>query len=116
MILCPSLKKCIPPGGKFRVHRFEFLILALQHRGADITPYPPYPLVVEGIVINVLPSEIKEHFDAPDQLEGFIAYVLGISKEEKFGNTDLALVIFGFGEEDIEDQNKDWRIFYSKRS
>jgi len=52
---------------------------------------------------KIVIPEIKEHFNGPDKLEDFITYVLGISKEEKFRNTDLALVVFGFGEEDIED-------------
>ncbi|MFQ6032913.1 MAG: hypothetical protein ACE5K2_08340, partial [Candidatus Zixiibacteriota bacterium] len=47
--------------------------------------------------------EVKEHFDGPDKLKDFIKYVLDISKKEGFGKTDLALVVFSFGEEDIED-------------
>jgi len=52
---------------------------------------------------KLLVPEIKEHFDCTEKLEDFIKYVLDTSKEEGFGKTDLALVIFSFGEQDIED-------------
>jgi hypothetical protein len=47
--------------------------------------------------------DVNEHVNGPNKLEDFRNFVLEIAEKENFSVNDLALVVFGFEDEDIED-------------
>jgi len=47
--------------------------------------------------------EIVKHKECPNELEGFKTFILDKAKEKQFDKKDLVLVVFGLGDEDLED-------------
>lgn len=46
---------------------------------------------------------VKEHMNCPDKLEDFRNFVLTTAEKENLSARDLAIIIFGFEDEDLED-------------